>query len=285
MIFSIELAGLAVRIEVEQDIRGKTGILDSFFCNREAFELECLVEIVDMLTPVCGERLYQEPSYRVYQTPEGLVRYLGRNDGSPDSAYMRIARRDKTLHVQYCRDMLPEGITHRLLLDGLEAEHLLSRHRGFLLHASWIEHEGAAILFTAPSETGKSTQAELWCRNQGAELINGDRAAVRVFDDGIKVCGIPFSGSSPIRKNKTMPLRAIVYLTQAPTNTISRLRGRHAFQRVWEGCAVALWDREDVELTTQTVSDVIGCIPVYQLDCTPDVRAVELLKAFLEVEM
>lgn len=285
MVISIDLAGLTVRIQVAEDIRRKCGVLDPFLCVQEAFDLECRAEIVDMLTPVCGERLYQEPSYQVYRTPEGLVRYLGRYGGSPDNAYMRIERRDKTLHVQYRRDLLPEGITHRLLLDGLEAEHLLSRHRGFLLHASWIEYDGAAILFTAPSETGKSTQAELWCRNQGAELINGDRAAVRIFDDGIKVCGIPFSGSSPVRKNKTMPLRAIVYLTQASTNTVSRLRGRYAFQRVWEGCTVALWDREDVELTTQTVSDVIGCIPVYQLDCTPDVRAVNLLKSFLEVEM
>ena len=283
MVVSIDLAGLTVRIEAEQNIRKKSGVLDAFVCTRETVDLDCRAEIVDVLTPTCGELLYQEPSFRVFRTPEGLVRYLGRNCGAPDSAYMRIARQDKTLHVQYRRDLLPEGITQRLLLDGLEAEHLLSRHRGFLLHASWIEYKGEAILFTAPSETGKSTQAELWCRYQGAELINGDRAAVRIFDDGIKVCGVPFSGSSPVRKNKTMRLRAIVYLTQAPENTISRLKGRGAFQRVWEGCSVARWDREDVELTTQTVSDVIGCIPVFQLDCTPDVRAVDLLKSFLEV--
>ena len=116
MVVSIDLAGLTVRIEAEQNIRKKSGVLDAFVCTRETVDLDCRAEIVDVLTPTCGELLYQEPSFRVFRTPEGLVRYLGRNCGAPDSAYMRIARQDKTLHVQYRRDLLPEAALFRWAL-------------------------------------------------------------------------------------------------------------------------------------------------------------------------
>ena len=170
------------------------------------------------------------------------------------------------------------------MLTALDLPHILAAHNAFLLHASFIDHEGGAILFTAPSETGKSTQAQLWCEHAGAELINGDRAAVRIAEGTVMACGAPYSGSSPVRRNAKLPLRAIVVLGQAPENKIARLRGVRAFRAVLEGCTVNVWDRSDVELVTRTLTEVITRVPVYHLACTPDVRAVELLKQTMEVE-
>ncbi len=42
-------------------------------------------------------------------------------------------------------------------------------------HCSYILHQNRAILFAAPSGTGKSTQAALWEKYRGAEIIIGDR--------------------------------------------------------------------------------------------------------------
>ena len=41
----------------------------------------------------------------------------------------------------------------------------------FILHSAYIRHRGRAILFSAPSGTGKSTQASLWAQYAGAEII------------------------------------------------------------------------------------------------------------------
>ena len=38
----------------------------------------------------------------------------------------------------------------------------LLQRSAVILHASYIDWDGSAILFTGPSGTGKSTQAELW---------------------------------------------------------------------------------------------------------------------------
>ena len=167
------------------------------------------------------------------------------------------------------------------VLSAMESEHRIVGRGGFLLHASWVRWKDRAILFTAPSGTGKSTQAELWCRLRGAELINGDRAAVFAGETP-QVRGIPFSGSSGVGKNARMPLAAVVYLSQAPQTTIEPLRGFRAFRKLWEGCSINLWDRADVDSCAENVTRVLGQVPMFHLACTPDASAVRALEQRLE---
>ena len=56
------------------------------------------------------------------------------------------------------------------------------RHEAFVLHCAYITHEGKAILFSAPSETGKTTQGNLWEKYRGAKTVNGDRALLQKVD-------------------------------------------------------------------------------------------------------
>ena len=59
--------------------------------------------------------------------------------------------------------------------------------------ASFIRWQGRGILFSAPSGTGKSTQANLWVQHQGAEVINGDRAALRQVGGRWQAFGLPYA--------------------------------------------------------------------------------------------
>ena len=73
----------------------------------------------------------------------------------------------------------------------------------------------------------------------------------------------------------------MVYLTQAPQNTVTRLNGVKAFRNIWEGCSVHIWNREDVAKATDAVQRLIAAVPVYHLACTPDEAAVSALEAVL----
>lgn len=274
----LSLAG--IQIHVTAEAFGPMEFLKDYLTQPCFPEHSFRAELTDQLAPPTGELISEQPAFRAYRDAERLLRYVGEKNG----AYLRTVRQGRDGILEFRRDQMPQGITGKQLLNAIDLPHLLTIHDGFLLHASFIEHEGKAILFTAPSETGKSTQARLWCDHVGAELVNGDRAAVRIIDGEIFACGTPFSGSSPVRRNVQLPLAAIVYLSQAPENTITRLRGVRAFRRVWEGCTVNTWEREDVEMATKTVSEVVSRVPVYHLSCTPDNRAVELLKHTMEVE-
>lgn len=238
-------------------------------------------EIVDALAPPMGECLSVQPDFTVYTQGETQVRYIGAYRGEWEMAYIRAEHQGKEHFIQLRASRYSTGISAKTVLNAIQTEHLVAQAGGFVFHSAYIEWQGKAILFTAPSGTGKSTQAELWRKYRGAEVINGDRSAVRVTETGITVSGVPFAGSSQICKNQTLPLAAIAYLAQAPETSIRKLRGAEAFRRIWEGVSVNAWDREDVALISGAAQTVAQTVPVYYLPCTPDESAVIALERAL----
>ena len=260
----------------------ESGVLSPFAVNigkEPAHTLE--FEPVDRLSPPEGEQVYCASDKRLFSDGTVWVRYQGSTRDSLDTAFMRVRREGEYSHIQVKKAQLSDGLTTKMVLNAMEAEHFIVQNRGFILHAAYIRWKDGAVLFTAPSGTGKSTQADLWCTYRGAELINGDRAVVRLDGDRVLACGLPFSGSSGVGKNVTLPLRAIVYLSQSADTSVQKLQGFRAFRRVWEGCSVNIWNRDDVAKCTQTVLDALERIPVYHLFCTPDEAAVSALENVL----
>lgn len=225
-----------------------------------------------------GRQLACVPGSRIYEAEDGYVRYYGAVDDSLSGAYIRAEHHGKQHFITVHRSQAPERISPRILLNAMDAEHLVAESGGVILHASFVEWQGKAILFTAPSETGKTTQAKLWNTHRDARIINGDRAVVLRAQDGFYAAGLPFAGSSPYCENTILPLAAVVYLRQAPVTTIEKLRGVKAFCRIWEGCCVNTWHREDMQKVTALVQRLAGTDCMYELSCTPDESAVIALE-------
>lgn len=167
------------------------------------------------------------------------------------------------------------------LLDAANLEHMLTALGAISLHSSFITHCGQAILFSAPSGTGKSTQAALWEQYAHAEQINGDRSVIRCVDGVWTAFGFPFAGSSGIYKNKSAPIRAIVVLRQAQDNTIERLGASEAFRLLYSETAIQRWNTQGHAAAVDLLIRLSAAVPVYRLCCTPDARAVALLQQTL----
>lgn len=238
--------------------------------------------VTDTLEAPTGTCVAENPAFRVYKDGDRRIRYIGTMGQSSEGAYIRVCGQGKINDVQLLGKWYPDRIGVKTVLNSIEAAHLIARAGGFVFHCSYIERDGKAILFTAPSETGKSTQAELWRTHRGAQIINGDRAAVRIADGQVLAEGIPFAGSSCYCENRSLPIAAIVYLGQAPRTTIRRMKGYEAFARIWEGISVNTWDQTDMELVSEAVRQIAMTIPVYHLSCTPDESAVIALERALE---
>jgi hypothetical protein len=239
------------------------------------------IELVKALDGPVGVCIAEYPDYRVYEHGEKRIRYVGSVQNTLEGAYIRVTSIGKEHFVQLQEEKFPDKIGAKTILNSLEAEHLLAQNNSFILHCSYIERNGKAILFTAPSETGKSTQADLWNQLRGAKIINGDRAAIRIVDGQIYAEGIPFAGSSQYCENRSLPIDAIVYLGQALQTTIRKTEGYQAFMKIWEGVSVNSWDKKDVEQVSQVVSEVVQEIPIFHLTCTPDESAVIALEEAL----
>lgn len=158
---------------------------------------------------------------------------------------------------------------------------MLAEHGGVVLHSSYIiTQRGEALLFSAPSGTGKSTQAELWRSYAGARVINGDRALVKA-ENGVTANGILFSGTSGISENVTAPLRALVLLRQSEKNEIRSVSGKEAFMRLLPQCSYYPDEEENLRLVTGILAEIISAVPVYDFGCVPDESAVSALSEVL----
>lgn len=235
-------------------------------------------ESVEELSSPIGKCTFVSPSFCEYED-EHIIRYVGCINGDYQNAYLRVEHIDMNHYVQV------KSMNHRIgthvVFRALESERLIANNNGLLLHSSYISFNNQGILFTAPSGTGKSTQADLWNTLRGAKILNGDRSAIRKINDVFYTMGVPFSGSSNICENVTLPLKCIVYLAQAKSTCISKLEGYEAFKRIWEGVGVNHWDKKNVDIISSLVSEIIKTIPIYYLECTPDESAVLALERML----
>lgn len=169
------------------------------------------------------------------------------------------------------------------LWPGLALPQLLTHFGALCFHASYVALPGGALLFTAPSQTGKSTQAALWQAHRGARVINGDKAAVRPAPTPM-AHSLPFSGTSGINANVSAPLRAVVVLAQAPQNTVRRLGASEAVRALAPNVFADALVAEEWQRTLTLLLDLVAAVPVYALACTPDERAVTALEQTLTAD-
>lgn len=191
--------------------------------------------------------------------------------------YARLLQSGASIRFEYLKGS-ENRFTHTCdILNLIGLEKVLLDRSGFLLHSSLICVHDRAILFSAPCGVGKSTQAELWKRFQNAEILNGDRAGVRLLGDRWVAFGMPFAGTSGIYRNASAPVSAIVTLSQGPENVIRRLRPMEAIRRLMMEISCRRWDSEFMNHMLDLLLKLVSSVPVYLLECRPDEGAVNLL--------
>jgi hypothetical protein len=145
-----------------------------------------------------------------------------------------------------------------------------------------VDIGGQAILFTGPSNSRKSTQANLWTQFEGAEVFNGDRAVLRKVDGRWHAFGYPCCGTSGICINRNLPLRAIVVLNQAKENTMQQLAPGSKIRALTAAMELYPWDSAEVDMAFNIAAEIASQIPVLKLSCRPDREAVDVLKKYLK---
>ena len=140
-----------------------------------------------------------------------------------------------------------------------------------MVHASVIRHADGGYMFLGRSGTGKSTHSRLWLNHiEDTCLLNDDNPVIRLVDGVAYIYGTPWSGKTPCYKNEVVPLKAVVRLSQAPYNKISRFAPLQAFASLMPACSCMRWDGNSVSYLHKTVEKVIGQVPGYHMECLPD---------------
>ena len=167
----------------------------------------------------------------------------------------------------------------------IHLEQLLLRNNALILHSSSIIVNGSAIIFTAPSGTGKTTQSNLWHKyvpkTQG---LNGDRTLLQKTNHGWLACGFPISGSSLVCEQCAVPIKTIAVIRQSKTDCIKELTVYEKFSLLYSELTVFSPDTSSVVKTIDLLNDFISTQKVIMLECTMEKSAVDVLKKYIEYE-
>lgn len=157
-------------------------------------------------------------------------------------------------------------------------KHMISQG-DIILHTAFLCHKGGAILFSGPSEIGKSTQAGLWEKYASdSHTVNGDRGLLMKENGVWYVGGWPICGSSGICNNEKYPVKAIVMLRQSKENRCELLSGVQAFRELLPQITVNTWNSAFQLKAMDNIEDLINNIDIYELFCNISPEAVECLK-------
>lgn len=184
--------------------------------------------------------------------------------------------------IVYISPFAEEYCGAQFLLRHIELIHLLQQYNIWVLHSCYVKTPMGAVLFTADSGVGKSTQGELWERYGGGEVINGDRCVLYRDESGFHAGGFVYSGSSGICKNETVPLRAIVFLRQSQENTISRMKPAEIIKGLYMQLVSCPYREEESMKKLDFASSLCETVDIVRLNCRPDEDAVRTLQKYLE---
>lgn len=129
-------------------------------------------------------------------------------------------------------DYLETLAVYRKICEGLVDRGII------LVHSSVLMVDGEAVMFLAPSGTGKSTHTRLWRKVYGdrVTMINDDKPLVKVSDDNggvhVTVYGTPWCGKHGIENNISAPVKALFLLKRNETNVVRKLTMHEAFPYV-----------------------------------------------------
>lgn len=274
--YSFTLAGLRTVLRVPYEITVSES-LRPFLCPQHT-QTDCTIVLrsVAQLPAASADGVWYGLEY--YDRHQGDLRIFHCNAPRTEAFAVTQYLENGNIEIWVLPDYLSYFTGTAGIFNRIGMETLLLQHHGLLLHASLIKYKGKTLAFAGPSGAGKSTQADIWHQYLGADILNGDRAALRKGESGWIAYGCPYAGTSGIYQNDHGPLSAIVLLKQAGENHLCRLTEAEAFRAIYQELSVHHWHRHFVEKATDLCLQLLAQTPVYLLQCRPEESAAMLVK-------
>lgn len=261
---------------------GKSHWLEPFRVEQEVEEpivtLKCMIEDFKLSPNARYLRRGMDTDYYEINGVEYAV-YWRKPNPQPLITMAMLPENEKIVYISSSAEA--EYYNAHVLLRHIELIHLLQQYGIWVLHSCYVKTPQGAILFSANSGVGKSTQGQLWEKYGGGEVINGDRCVLYRDENGFHTGGFVYSGSSGICKNETMPLRAIVFLRQSKENKVSRMRPAEVIKNLYMQLVSCPYREEESMRKLDFASRLCEEAEIVRLDCRPDADAVKVLQNYL----
>ncbi len=155
------------------------------------------------------------------------------------------------------------------------SKYLLENKNTILFHASAIKYKQKAFLFTAPSGTGKSTHTKnlKLLLKDAVSYVNDDKPFISLCSDGqFYVYGSPWCGKHFLGSNQKVPLKSIILLNRANTNSVQKISGNTALKTLVEQSSYQT-KIGSVDKLFSIFSKLITSVDFYKLNCNKELES------------
>ena len=242
-----------------------------------------LVDRLPSLDEASWRSVYRQPNIEVYTGARGLeARYLS-VDGQESryALYRELSATD--IEVFFLENLVSELKWDTVFWSCLSLERHLAGEGAYILHSAFLSYRGQAVLFSGPSEIGKSTHVDLWCRHVGhCHVVNGDRSLLTFGPDGkVTAHGWPVSGSSGICLNEHVPVAAIVFLEQRPRNALLPENRLSLTRRLTAQITINDWNASLTSRALDRMAQLQEQLPLHVYGCNLQPEAPLILRDIL----
>lgn len=246
----------------------------------EDIQTEYFIKIVDELPEPQGECITTRNDLQVFQN--GNIESRRMNFvGIPEPYGVYEEKSERVIYSYFKRSFLSMLSADTMFVSLFAMEKRMFAHDAMVLHCSALQVNDGVILFSGPSGIGKSTHADLWVKHRGARVINGDRTLLQKLGDRWMSLGWPICGSSEICHNESFPVKAIVFLGQAPENGGMRCRYFDSVKQLISQLTINVWNPSVVEKIWSMAEDLAAQIPVFYYHCNMEKYAVDTLESLI----
>lgn len=239
------------------------------------------IRISETFPDLEGTIVAKRPDLIVFQNDTQESRLIGVK-GTPGyyACYRELS--DDQAEILLAPDRLQGLNIDPVFTSLLALERRLVDRNNMVLHCAYVQYQGTAILFSAPSETGKTTQANLWEKYRNSRTVNGDRALLGKIGSQWMAQGWPVCGTSEVCNNEATPIQAIVMLSQGKENVARQLKPSEAFGLLYSQITINGWNKKSTASALDLIETLIAEIPIYHLSCTISEEAVDCLENILK---
>lgn len=281
---TLDIAGLLIRVDSEINLN-RFKDLDKFadFRSEKNRHFDCRLFLKSGRPPLPRKKKHifnPADNWKVFKTAKGFVVEVGVPDKMGDINEVIVLNADYSKGRVYRKNIFELS---RYFLDQFLMINLLSRRKGFILHAAGLIWEDKGLVFSGRSGAGKSTLLKLFDNDGTARaLLNDDRIAVKKCGGEWRIYGTPWHGDLPMVSSASAPLKAIYFIIQSPKNYIRHLSAGQMLNALFQHSLLPYWDEEGMKSVLDTFKLVTQEIPAYELGVVPNKRIVKFVTSRLK---
>ena len=280
MTLNFKFAGVYVRIDSDTDIK-QSGHSPVFLCKNNS-RPDIVYKIKTAKLDAIPEKSVKNPDSSYSYTDYRGVCHKAFFDLDKNKTYADLLYETSDSYTLIIDEEYKETISDMYyLVRVMDLPGAFLKFGRLMLHASYCDIGGEALLFAGLSGAGKSTQADLWEKYENAVTVNGDKCFVYSKNGQVYAGSLPVAGTSGKCLDRDLPVRLIVFPIKDKENKITKLRAVNAIASLMKCSVFDIFRRENQNTALGLCADIVSRVSLCSLNCLPDDGAVNEVKSFM----